>query len=57
MKFKFDVKDPATWRGIVALLGAFGLVVLPPEEQEKIVTAVLTLVGLIGTVFVKEESK
>lgn len=42
------LKEPSTWRGIVACLTAFGLA-LEPNQKEAIITAGLAVIGLLGT--------
>ena len=42
------LSEASTWRGIVALLTAAG-VVLSPEQIESIIAAGLALIGLLGT--------
>ena len=44
------LKEASTWRGIVALITAFG-VNLSPEQTSAIVTAGLGLIGVIGVFF------
>jgi len=39
--------EPSTIRGIIALLGAFGITV-QPEYHEHIIAAVLALIGIIN---------
>ena len=46
--------EPSTIRGIIALLGAFGITV-QPEYHEHIIAAVLALIGIIN-VWRKERS-
>jgi hypothetical protein len=41
------LREPSTWRGIVALLTAFG-VALSPEQTAAIVSLGLAVVGAIG---------
>ena len=41
------LKEASTWRGIVALITAFG-VALSPEQVEAIVAFGLALIGVIG---------
>ena len=42
------LKEPSTWRGFVALAMAAGIGI-SPEMMEQIVTAGITLIGLILT--------
>lgn len=46
------LKEPSTWRGIIWIVTAFGLV-LEPEQKEAVVAFGMTLAGLIG-VFVEK---
>ena len=39
--------EPSTWRGIIALVGAVGLI-LKPENAAAILAAVLALIGAIN---------
>jgi hypothetical protein len=39
--------EPSTWRGLVALVAAFGVVV-SPDQIEAIVAAGLAMIGIIG---------
>jgi hypothetical protein len=41
------LKEPSTWRGIVAFVTAAGLV-LSPDQQAAIVAAGLAIIGAIG---------
>jgi hypothetical protein len=41
------LREPSTWRGIVALMTAFG-VALSPEQTAAIVAAGLAVAGAIG---------
>jgi len=41
------LSEPSTWRGIVALLTATGLVI-DPEQATAIVTVGVAVIGLIG---------
>lgn len=43
------LKEPSTWRGIIQLLTAAGLVI-EPELALQIITAGVTIVGIIGVV-------
>ncbi len=47
------LKEPSTWRGLLALATALG-VKLHPEMQEAILTAGLALIGMVN-VFRKEK--
>lgn len=47
--------EPSTWRGIFALLTAFG-VAISPEMENAILAAGLGVIGLIG-VFTSEAKK
>lgn len=47
------LREPSTWRGILALLTAAG-VALSPEQGEAIIAAGLALIGLVG-VFTKDK--
>ena len=49
------LQQPSTWRGIIALATAFG-VVLSPEQTAAIVTAGVSLIGVIE-VFRNEKEK
>lgn len=56
------IKQPSTWRGIIALLGASGLLVFTPETADKavdhIVAVVSGVLGLIGTInVIRNENK
>ncbi len=46
------LKEPSTWRGIIAVVTAFGIA-LNPEQVAAIVTAGVSLIGMIE-VFRKE---
>lgn len=46
------LKEPSTWRGILAMVTAVG-VKLHPELQEAIISAGLALIGLVN-IFRKE---
>jgi hypothetical protein len=48
------LKEPSTWRGLLALATALG-VKLHPEMQEAILTAGLALIGLINMVRVERK--
>lgn len=53
MNYLIDrLKEPSTWRGILAMLTAVG-VKLHPELQEAIISAGLALIGLVN-IFRKE---
>jgi len=55
MKYLLDrLKEPSTWRGLLALLTAVG-VKLHPEMQEAILATGLALIGMIN-VFRKESN-
>lgn len=41
------LREPSTWRGIVALLTAAG-VAMSPDQQAAIVAAGLAVIGVIG---------
>ena len=41
------LKEPSTWRGLAALLTAFG-VVLSPEQTEAVLAAGLAVMGILG---------
>jgi hypothetical protein len=41
------MKEPSTWRGLIAILTACG-VALTPEQTEAIVAGGLAVIGLIG---------
>jgi len=47
------LKEPSTWRGIVAFLTGIG-VAISPEQKEAIITGGLALMGLLG-VFTKDK--
>lgn len=49
------LREPSTWRGILALLTAAG-VAISPEQIEAVVTTGLALIGLIG-VFTSDKPK
>ena len=55
-KFLDFLTFPSTWQGIVALLGALG-VSLMPEQSEAIITAGVTLVGAIAVFFSDSDVK
>lgn len=44
------LKEPSTWRGILALLTAAG-VALSPEQAEAVITVGLALIGVAGAFF------
>lgn len=44
------LKEPSTWRGIVAILTACGIAI-SPAQIEAIITVGLMIAGVIGTVF------
>jgi hypothetical protein len=46
------LKEPSTWRGILAMITAVG-VKLHPEMQEAIISAGLALIGMVN-IFRKE---
>lgn len=46
------LKEPSTWKGIIWIVTAFGLV-LEPEQKEAVAAFGMTLAGLIG-VFVEK---
>lgn len=53
MNYLIDrLKEPSTWRGILAMMTAVG-VKLHPELQEAIISAGLALIGLVN-IFRKE---
>lgn len=41
------LKEPGTYKGLVQILGAIGIVVTP-EQMEQIIVGVLTIIGLIN---------
>jgi len=41
------LKEPSTWRGIIALLTAFGLT-LSPDQKEAIIALGLASIGAVG---------
>jgi hypothetical protein len=47
------LSEPSTWRGIVALLTAFGIGI-SPEQMQLIITAGLAVIGVIGA-FTKDK--
>lgn len=47
------LKEPSTWRGILAMITAVG-VKLHPEMQEAIISAGLALIGMVN-IFRKEK--
>ena len=49
------LREPSTWRGIVALLTAFG-VALSPDQTAAIVAAGLGLAGAIGALAPDKDS-
>jgi len=51
-----QLRQPSTWRGIVALMTAFGLVT-SPERQAAIITAGMALAGLVGVFFPDQLTK
>ncbi len=50
MDWKAIIREPSTWRGLVWLLTAGGLV-LSPEQQAAIIGAGAAIAGLIGVFF------
>ena len=44
------LKEPSTWRGITALLTAFGIIT-SEEQAGAIIATGLSLIGLIGVFF------
>lgn len=42
-----ELSQPSTYRGIIMILGAFGIAI-KPEVQEAIVASCMALAGLIG---------
>ncbi len=50
MQWKKLILEPSTWRGLVWLLTAGGLV-LSPEQQVAIISAGAAISGLIGVFF------
>lgn len=56
MQYIIDrLNEPSTWRGIIGLLSALG-VVLSPEQADKIIAAGIALMGLVN-VFRKEKKE
>lgn len=49
------LKEPSSWRGIIALITAMG-VQLAPDQVDAIVSLGLAVIGVIN-VFVKEKAK
>ena len=47
------MSEPSSWRGVVALLTAFG-VAFSPEQTDKIVAAGLAIIGILGA-FTKDK--
>lgn len=48
MQYLIDrLKEPSTWRGLTAILAAFGLT-LSPDQSEAILAAGLAVMGLLG---------
>jgi hypothetical protein len=41
------IRQPSTWRGIITLLTAFGII-LSPEQIESVIAGGLAFSGLIG---------
>lgn len=41
------LREPSTWRGILAILTACG-VMISPEQAEKIIAGGLALIGIVG---------
>ncbi|MDY0282327.1 MAG: hypothetical protein RBR35_17410 [Salinivirgaceae bacterium] len=51
VKFLYSrLKEPSTWRGIVAIITAAG-VTLSPEQSAAIVSAGLAGIGIVGAFF------
>jgi len=50
------LKYPSTWQGLIALLGALG-VSLMPEQSEAIITAGIAIVGAISVLFSDSDVK
>ena len=48
--FLARLKEPSTWRGIIAVLTAFG-VTFSPEQVEFIISIGLAGIGLVGALF------
>lgn len=44
------LKEPSTWRGLVALITAFGIT-LSPEQSDAVIAAGLGIIGAIGAFF------
>lgn len=44
------LKEPSTWRGIVAFLTGVGIY-LSPEQQAAIITGGLAIMGILGAFF------
>lgn len=49
------LREPSTWRGIIALLGACGWV-LTPDQGEAVIAVALAVIGAIG-VFTDDKFK
>ena len=48
MKYVSDlIRQPSTWRGIISVLTAFGIV-LNPQQIESVIAAGMAINGLIG---------
>jgi hypothetical protein len=51
MKYMYElIKQPSTWRGVVAIFTAFGIY-FNPEQIEAIVSSGLAISGVIGAFF------
>jgi hypothetical protein len=53
------LNEASTWRGVIALLTAIG-VTLSPEQQNAIIAAGLSVIGLVGVFFgdkIKKDDK
>jgi len=44
------LKEPSTWRGLIAVLTSFG-VALSPDQKEAVIATGLALMGVIGAFF------
>lgn len=51
MQYILDrLKEASTWRGLVALLAAFG-VTISPEQSEQVIALGLAIIGTIAVFF------
>ena len=54
-RFGVALNEPGTWRGVIMILGSFGIV-FSPEDAERIITGVLGLIGILN-VILKDDVK